>query len=66
MKIALIGATGFVGSALLAEALDRGHRVSAVMRQPAKLPQRVGLTGVAADLNDVRALATARWPATRS
>ena len=25
MKIALIGATGFVGSALLKEALDRGH-----------------------------------------
>lgn len=25
MKIALIGATGFVGAAILKEALDRGH-----------------------------------------
>lgn len=59
MKIALIGATGFVGSALLAEALDRGHQVTAIVRQPAKLPQRAGLTGAAADVNDVAALAAA-------
>ena len=26
-KVALLGATGFVGSALLEEALDRGHRI---------------------------------------
>lgn len=37
MKIALIGATGFVGSALLKEALDRGHDVTAIVRQPEKL-----------------------------
>lgn len=59
MKIALIGATGFVGSALLAEALERGHQVTAVVRHPAKLPQRAGLTGAAADVNDVDALAEA-------
>jgi len=27
MKIALIGASGFIGSALREEALDRGHQV---------------------------------------
>ena len=27
MKIAVIGATGFVGSAILQEALQRGHEV---------------------------------------
>ena len=27
-KVALLGATGFVGSALLKEALDRGHVVT--------------------------------------
>ena len=37
MKIALIGATGFVGSALLKEALDRGHDVTAIVRHPEKL-----------------------------
>jgi uncharacterized protein len=37
MKIALIGATGFVGSAILKEALDRGYEVTAMMRNPDKL-----------------------------
>ena len=37
MKIAIIGATGFVGSALLKEALDRGHEVTAMVRHPEKL-----------------------------
>lgn len=34
MKIALIGASGFVGSAILKEALDRGHQVTAIGRNP--------------------------------
>ena len=37
MKVALIGATGFVGSALLKEALNRGHEVTAIVRHPDKL-----------------------------
>ncbi|BFU94388.1 MAG: conserved protein of unknown function [Nitrospira sp.] len=37
MKIALIGATGFVGSAILKEALDRGYEVTAIVRYPEKL-----------------------------
>lgn len=37
MKIALIGATGFVGSAILKEALDRGHEVTAIVRHAEKL-----------------------------
>lgn len=37
MKLALIGATGFVGSAILQEALQRGHEVTAIVRDPAKL-----------------------------
>jgi putative NADH-flavin reductase len=36
-KIVLIGASGFVGSALLREALDRGHQVVAVVRNPEKI-----------------------------
>jgi len=37
MKIALIGATGFVGAAILQEALNRGHEVTAIARNPEKL-----------------------------
>ena len=36
-EIVLIGASGFVGSAILAEALDRGHKVRAVVRHPEKI-----------------------------
>lgn len=37
MKIALIGASGFIGSALREEALQRGHQVTALVSQPGKL-----------------------------
>ncbi|MBB5637738.1 hypothetical protein HDF26_000932 [Pedobacter cryoconitis] len=37
MNIALIGASGFVGSAILKEALDRGHEVTAIVRHPEKI-----------------------------
>ncbi len=37
MKIALIGATGFVGTAVLNEALNRGHEVTAIARNTDKI-----------------------------
>lgn len=40
MKIVLIGATGYVGAAILEELLSRGHQVTAIMRHPEKLLQR--------------------------
>jgi len=36
-RIALIGASGFVGSALLKESLKRGHSVTAIVRHPEKI-----------------------------
>ena len=36
-RIALIGASGFVGSALLKESLKRGHTVTAIVRNPEKI-----------------------------
>ena len=36
-KIVIIGATGYVGSAILKEALGRGHQVKAIVRNPSKL-----------------------------
>jgi putative NADH-flavin reductase len=38
MKIALFGATGNIGSRILDEALRRGHEVTAIVRDPSKLP----------------------------
>ena len=43
MKIALIGASGFVGSAILKEALGRGHEVTAIVRDPEKLQPHANL-----------------------
>lgn len=57
MKLVLIGATGFVGSALLAEALARGHRVTAPLRSPAKLARQPNLEAAAVDVLDRGALA---------
>jgi len=58
MKIALLGATGFVGSRLLREALTRGHQVTAIVRDPAKLTEKNDhLTVVTGDVNDVPQLA---------
>ena len=58
MKVALLGATGFVGSALLKEALDRGHIVTAIVRHPEKLEKRESLTAKAGDVYDTASLAT--------
>jgi putative NADH-flavin reductase len=40
LRIALFGATGTVGSELLAQALDAGHEVQALVRNPSQLPTR--------------------------
>jgi putative NADH-flavin reductase len=57
MKIALIGATGNVGSRILDEALRRGHEVTAIARDISKLAQRPKLRPVAGDVADATALA---------
>ncbi|AVR98024.1 NAD(P)-dependent oxidoreductase [Pseudoduganella armeniaca] len=57
MNIVLIGATGYVGSKLLDEALARGHQVTAIVTKPEKLADRAGVTAVQADVLDQAALA---------
>ena len=59
MKIALIGATGFVGSEVLKELLSRGHQVTALARTPSKLPAQPGLKVVKADVLDTAQVAAA-------
>lgn len=63
MHIALIGATGFVGRAVLTEALARGHQVSALSRDPARwdgqLPPSPALRVLKADVQDAVQVAAA-------
>ena len=59
MKIALIGGTGFVGSAVLTELLSRGHQVVALARNPAKFSAQSGLSVVPADVLDPAQVAMA-------
>lgn len=57
MNIALIGATGGIGSRILDEALRRGHRVTATSRDPKKLAARSGMTAKTANTADVASTA---------
>ena len=50
MKIAIIGASGFVGSGILSESLSRGHDVTAIVTNPDKLPKHAKLTSVKGDV----------------
>ncbi len=59
MRIALIGATGNVGTKILDEALSRGHEVTGIARHTEKLKARKGLTPKQADLADEKKLAEA-------
>ena len=56
-NVVLIGATGFVGSAVLNELLSRGHKVTAVVRNATKLPKNDNLTAVEEDVANEDALA---------
>lgn len=57
MNVALIGATGNVGSRILAELLARGHAVTAIARNPAALAGQPGVTVKTGDVHDQPALA---------
>ena len=58
LDIVIYGATGEVGSHVVTEALDRGHRVTAVSRNPAKVElQHEKLSVVKGDLLDSASVA---------
>ena len=57
MKIALIGATGFVGTALLKELTDRGHEVTAIARHPEKIARSPLVHPKAGDVMDPKKVA---------
>jgi putative NADH-flavin reductase len=60
MNLFILGATGGTGLALVEQALDRGHRVTAFVRSPQKLgPPRERLTVVRGNPKDREALRSA-------
>lgn len=59
MKIALIGATGFVGTTILNELVSRGHNVTAVARNTEKLQASDLIHPVKADATNEDELAAA-------
>jgi putative NADH-flavin reductase len=60
MRITVFGATGGTGRHVVQQALDAGHAVTAVVREPARLPARgAGLTVLTADVFDPAALGPA-------
>lgn len=57
MKVAIIGATGFVGRRVVDEALARGMQVTAIARQKKDLPDHANLTVALGDVADTAWLA---------
>jgi len=57
MKVALIGATGFIGSKLLDEALSRNHQVTALVSRPDRVTGHPNVTVVHTDVLDQAKLA---------
>jgi hypothetical protein len=56
-KIALVGASGTIGRQILDEALARGHQVTAIVRNPERLPPQSGVDVVQADIADISRMA---------
>lgn len=59
MKVALIGATGFVGAAVLQELISRGHQVTAIVRHPDKVAPQAGATAVRVNVLEAAEVARA-------
>ncbi|MGA7778269.1 MAG: NAD(P)H-binding protein [Paraburkholderia sp.] len=58
LKIALFGATGMIGSRIATEAARRGHQVTALVRDPARVPGGdVNLRAAQADVLDAASIA---------
>jgi putative NADH-flavin reductase len=57
MKVAVIGATGNIGSKIVIELLTRGHDVSGITRHPEQLQPNVKFTARRGDVNNETGLA---------
>jgi putative NADH-flavin reductase len=52
MNVVLYGATGMIGSRILQELLTRGHKVTAVVRDPSRVPANANVKAVKGDQTD--------------
>lgn len=52
MKVAVIGATGKAGSCVLEELIARGHEVTAIVRNPERVPDTAGVTARGTDSSE--------------
>ena len=59
MRIAVYGASGMIGSRITAEALSRGHQVTALSRSGTEVPGATSRTGALGDAGSVREVAAA-------
>jgi hypothetical protein len=61
MNVTILGASGATGTQLMHQALDRGHRVTAIARTPSRItaPDSDRLTRLAADVLDTPAITAA-------
>lgn len=56
-KVAVIGATGFVGKQVVNELSNRGYTVTAIARDTSKVEAKDNVTAISADVNNVDELA---------
>jgi putative NADH-flavin reductase len=56
VKVALVGATGFIGSKILAEAVNRGHYLVAICRHPENVLKYANAQAAYADVMNTAAL----------
>ena len=52
MNVVLFSATGMIGSRILNELVSRGHRVTAVVRNPSKVPANPNVAAIKGDVLD--------------
>jgi putative NADH-flavin reductase len=57
MNIVLYGASGMIGSAILAEAVARGHHVTAVVRKPDAIAAAANVRALRGDVTDAASVA---------
>jgi putative NADH-flavin reductase len=58
-KVAVIGATGFVGKQVVNELSNRGYSVNAIARDSSKVEAKDNVTAISADVNNVEELTKA-------
>lgn len=58
-KVAVIGATGFVGTQVVNELSNRGYKVEAIVRDASKVQQNENVTAKSVDVNNVDELTEA-------